>query len=103
MICTHCGNDFTGRPNRSYCSRICKKRAENGRNRFKHLLYQYPRLITQQEQARAAGDWHQVRLTKAKAERVLAEIERADLTGHDWLLPFVVRLEALLIRPRSAP
>jgi hypothetical protein len=100
MICTHCGNDFTGRSNRLYCSALCKKRSENQRERFKRLVSQYPRLIRESQQAGTAGDWHTARLRKAQAERALQQIDTmGNLSGTDWLMPYVLRLQALLNRP----
>jgi len=104
MICTYCDATFTGRPNRLYCSSACKKRSEHMRERFKRLVSQYPRLIREEQQARTDGDWHTARLRKAQAERALQQIDAmGNLTGIDWLLPYVMRLEALVNRPKNAP
>lgn len=72
--CIQCGSEFNGRPNRVYCTPLCKKRAENQRARLARMLEQHPALMAKAATARKNADYHTMRLCTAKADRLAEEI-----------------------------
>jgi len=65
-----CGEHFTGRPNKVYCSPKCRKRAENNRASMRKMLEPMPMLHERAEEARLAGNYHKMRLSMAQANRL---------------------------------
>jgi hypothetical protein len=100
MACLHCGADFTGRPNKIYCSARCKKGVENQRAKLRTLANKIADCTTRERLGLQKGDYHAVRLARAQRERAIAELEAGAAalrtTGFpSWLPAFVTRLAIL--------
>jgi hypothetical protein len=78
MLCLNCGAEYIGDPRSYYCGTRCRKRAENSRARLKRLMADYPATIRKMEQAAAAGDTSRANRAKARAHRVIHQIENLE-------------------------
>jgi hypothetical protein len=88
MICLHCNREYNGDPRSFYCGARCRKRAENQRARLKRLIVDYPRTVAKMEQAASQGDPRRAHRAKARARRIINQIENLNpvFTGHQsWL------------------
>ena len=72
--CIECGKDFTGRPDQVYCSKSCRKRAENNRAKMQRIMTQLEQLPSEAETARFNADYHRVRLIRARVEQLETEL-----------------------------
>jgi hypothetical protein len=108
MSCLNCGAEFSGRPNRVYCSSRCKKRSEKKREKLKHLIFQVPKLRAQIENATRSGDWHAKRIAIVKERRATEELEKLSydplfLNTPNWLAPVITCLVRIENRTEKRP
>lgn len=106
--CLFCGSRFTGRTNRDYCRQLCRKRAENARNKLKRLVSQYHQSAAAEQQAKADHDYATLHKSMGRRQRLLDEIE--DFTKQhffwespDWLVAFHLRIGEIINRPNNHP
>jgi hypothetical protein len=74
--CIECGNHFTGQTNKVYCSVTCRKRAENNRAKMNRIMQQLTDLSELASRACQSGDYHQVRISRARVELLQKELRR---------------------------
>lgn len=106
--CPVCDREFQGRPNRLYCSRRCKKRAERLRERMQTLTARYIDLNTAADDARRAGDHEGEHFHRLRARRAYSALQA--LSDHSlfedspqWMAPLRAVLLSLQNRPPNRP
>lgn len=73
--CWHCGQAFTGRPNRQYCGEACRKAAYRLRVRARWIEARIPRERALLSTAMRRGDLYMSGVHRARLRRLVIELQ----------------------------
>ena len=91
MKCLKCGIDYIGDIRSHYCSKVCRKRAENDRMKLKRLFKDYARTNIKMEESKADGDYLRANRARSRLARIvqqLNELEPVSTQEQKWVTIF---------------